>query len=404
MERVLIPLILAACGTPTERPETPAPPAAEVPGPAPADTGSPSQPDTPDDRDCDPVDRDGDGWSPCDGDCDDSWRAVFPGAPVDCTDGVDTDCDGLPDCGFAGAMGVDRAVALVEGEHPGDALALLGEADDANGDGTTDLLLGRSPDAPESDIGCGAVYLVTTPRTGTDSVGGVSTVIEGTGQCIGSAAAAFDAGEDGVQDVLVGLEGDSEALTSPGGALLVRAPAGAMGTEDAVAALWGEGGPDRAGATVLVAPDLTGDGVVDVLVGAPKHAAGARNGGALYLTGLPLEGDLALAEADAKIVGTVFGQEAGTTAVVADMDGDGGRRAVPGCAGDPGDREHHRRAGAGTGVPLRRRALGHAAGGGRRRGLHGRSSPGRGRARAGRDPRRGRRRTGRPGGGGPGRG
>src|SRR4029079_7370794 len=41
---------------------------------------------------CDPVDRDGDGYSACMGDCDDTSRAVHPGAMEIC-DGLDDDCN-----------------------------------------------------------------------------------------------------------------------------------------------------------------------------------------------------------------------------------------------------------------------------------------------------------------------
>ena len=44
------------------------------------------------DPDCS-VDRDGDGFSPCNGDCDDDDPEVFPGAEDPCN-GVDNDCDG----------------------------------------------------------------------------------------------------------------------------------------------------------------------------------------------------------------------------------------------------------------------------------------------------------------------
>ncbi|MFK7989449.1 MAG: MopE-related protein [Sandaracinaceae bacterium] len=42
---------------------------------------------------CDPVDRDGDGFSECEGDCDTTSGAIHPGRPEACDDEVDNDCD-----------------------------------------------------------------------------------------------------------------------------------------------------------------------------------------------------------------------------------------------------------------------------------------------------------------------
>ena len=41
-------------------------------------------------------DIDGDGYSEIDGDCDETNRSIYPGAPDPC-DGVDQNCDGVPD-------------------------------------------------------------------------------------------------------------------------------------------------------------------------------------------------------------------------------------------------------------------------------------------------------------------
>ena len=46
------------------------------------------------------IDGDKDGFSSCPGanaDCDDANPVIFPGAPVDCANGKDNDCDGIVD-------------------------------------------------------------------------------------------------------------------------------------------------------------------------------------------------------------------------------------------------------------------------------------------------------------------
>jgi len=57
---------------------------------------------------CDPVDDDGDGYSECDGDCDDTLDFVHPGALEICGDGLDENCDGAtdlqPPCGGLGTF------------------------------------------------------------------------------------------------------------------------------------------------------------------------------------------------------------------------------------------------------------------------------------------------------------
>ncbi len=69
---------------------------------------------TPDDEDCDPADSqlnqddlDDDGYSNCDGDCDDDDPTVHPGAEDVDHDGVDSDCDGFAEPAVAWVEEVD---------------------------------------------------------------------------------------------------------------------------------------------------------------------------------------------------------------------------------------------------------------------------------------------------------
>ncbi|MEQ1501732.1 MAG: putative metal-binding motif-containing protein [Myxococcota bacterium] len=50
------------------------------------------------------VDADGDGFTPRDGDCDDTSSAARPGLAEVCEDRIDNDCDGLPDGGCDDAV------------------------------------------------------------------------------------------------------------------------------------------------------------------------------------------------------------------------------------------------------------------------------------------------------------
>lgn len=54
-----------------------------------------------------PNDRDGDGWTPDGGDCNDHDASVHPEAPEDNCDGVDSNCDGIVEAAMVGGLGYD---------------------------------------------------------------------------------------------------------------------------------------------------------------------------------------------------------------------------------------------------------------------------------------------------------
>ncbi len=67
-------------------------------GPLPDNGGGETPIDAGNEDPIDPhVDKDGDGWTPAQGDCDDNDPTVYPGAPIVCNDGKDNNCNGFID-------------------------------------------------------------------------------------------------------------------------------------------------------------------------------------------------------------------------------------------------------------------------------------------------------------------
>ena len=98
----------------------------------------------------------------------------------------------------------------------------------------------------------------------------------------------------------------------------------AFDLRDADAVLLGENHDDHAGASVCAAGDVNGDGLNDVLVGAP-YFDGAENAvGAAYLVLSPTAGIQSLSGSDAKLVGSVSGGLAAySVSIAGDTNSDG---------------------------------------------------------------------------------
>ncbi len=340
------------------------------------------------DQDCDGDDQDadGDGFAAQvvgGQDCDDAEPTVNPDAIELCGNGVDDDCDGVADpCAAAamveGAAAGDRAgiaVAglgdidgdtladwLVGGDHAGaggagaawvlsgplsgtaslaDQLQLTGPEDgghlghavagpgDLDGDGLGDLLV-AAPDADGGGgSGSGAVWLLSGPLSAggdVDSLAWGLLVGEDADDRAGSAVAgAGDINGDGWLDLVVGASNADPASTRSGSVYLVHGPV--SGTLD----LWladgkvaGESAGDEAGAALAGVGDVDGDGLDDVLVGAPQQRGGGDWPGAGYLLLGPGTALSDLGDAHAKLVGTAPADRAGAAVGRAgDVDGDG---------------------------------------------------------------------------------
>ena len=278
------------------------------------------------DNDCDAItedepDNDGDGYTVCE-DCDDSEALVNEGMDEICGDGLDNDCDGtLNDCRLEGDIPLSMADVKLVGEdsdeYAGESVASVGDMD---GDGMDEILVG----APYA-MYRGAVYVIDDPQ-GPEldlSMYTARLLAERLSSEAGrSVSGAGDVNGDSIPDIVIGAP---NYMDDRGAAYVVEGPlSGEIDLENATARLLGPAGADEeCGYVVAGGGDATGDGLDDVLVGAPG-ADGYT--GRVYLAPGPLAGEYLLdtdpdiLQIDAEHFGVGMGESA---AFVGDIDLDG---------------------------------------------------------------------------------
>jgi len=281
------------------------------------------------------ADADGDGFSSCDGDCDDDDADRRP----DATDGLlaDNDCDGetasslsLADYEFVGEMG------KVKKNMPDYAGRRVATAGDVDGDGLDDILIGaRGNDDGGWDAG--KTYLILGRSLDDDSTIDLSSAdYEFVGEydhdyAGNSVATAGDVDGDGRDDVLVGAYGNDDGGNSAGKACLFLASS--LGGDSSIELssadyeFVGENESDYAGVTVATAGDVDGDGLDDILVGADRNDDAGNSAGKAYLilgSSLGNNPSINLSSADYELVGENDHDYAGSSVATAgDVDGDG---------------------------------------------------------------------------------
>ncbi len=259
-------------------------------------------------------------------DCDDADPAMSPSESETCNDGLDNNCDGTAyGCGPIGDLTGTDAGAVVYGEgaydYAGQAVRIAG---DVNRDGVDDVLVG-APSVDDGGSDAGAAYLVLGPLSGEAALKDPQAKLigESSGDEAGTAvAAAGDIDGDGMADLLV-------AAPEADRAYLIHGPvSGTMSLGDADAVISGESERDEAGFDLTGGVDATGDGRVDLLLGAPDEDTFAFQAGAAYLVAGPISGDMDLGDAAVIFRGEGSNDYAGTgVALVGDVGGTG----LPGC-------------------------------------------------------------------------
>ena len=303
-----------------------------------------------------------------DTDCDDSSPAVFPGAEEQCGTGRLENCSLEPTtvfelCGPGGVDSVSGAALVLEGSSAGDRVGdRIAAAGDIDGDGADDLLM-SSPDAGPGGTGAGAVWLIPGTANGITEVDAASSAVLIGAEGMGFGAALLTPGDldgDGQDDIIVGataggngeiiamlgpISGSIEAeearwatwaapteaeagsalvaggfgtaaglaiaVGAPGGALsgvfLVTPPSAGGGDLETQAHLSADREGSEAGVTLSSAGDVNGDGVEDLLIGAPADDRITQNGGVAFLFRGPVTADASLEDAHALFRGSRTG-------------------------------------------------------------------------------------------------
>ena len=284
----------------------------------------------------DELDGDGDGHVPCLGDCDDANTAVYPGA-WDVAGGLDADCGGT-----SGNDGLAGASVTFGGTVAGDVYGRAVASADIDGDGLDDVFIG----APAGgQVGGGAStegrihgflgsQLTAPGLPSTFDPGEAFVTIVGEAAFDGAGTSIASLGDidgDGRDELVIGAPGHDGAGQNAGRVYLVggvNLAAGGTYALSGAARRWDGAAGEEAGTSVSAGSDATGDGIADVLIGAPgRTAAGPWTGGAYLVSGAsvgPVGASSLTTTATWILNGEVEGDFAGTSvALGGDVNGDG---------------------------------------------------------------------------------
>ncbi|MEM8748395.1 MAG: integrin alpha, partial [Actinomycetota bacterium] len=288
-----------------------------------------------------------------------------PNGDGDPRDARDIDQDGQPDyldiearASTAAAVSEQKisetqgalSATLADSDWFGASTASIGDVD---GDGIADLAVGAPYDG-DGGTSRGAVYVLFLNADGSvraeqkisSTAGGLVGPLSN-GDLFGDGLAnAGDVDGDGVNDLLVGAPRDGDGGVDRGAAyVLFLNDDGTVRDEQKLSSLSGGLGVsltdgDRFGSDVTSLGDLDGDGVVDVVVGAPRDDSAGTNRGAAHVLFLNSNGTVKTAQTISDTSGglgaaldddDLFGSD---LAGLGDLDGDGNVDLAVGAIGD----------------------------------------------------------------------
>ncbi len=224
---------------------------------------------------------------------------------------------------ITGNLNAANADAIISAEAFGDNLGFsVASAGDVNDDGFDDVLIGaRGNDTP--GIQAGRVYLFLGPISGNRPATSADAIISGGAfEEVGRAVApAGDLDGDGFDDILLGT--DLGGPSDEGQAFLFYGPiSGPLPVTSADAIINGTFASESLGASVAPAGDVNGDGIGDIVVGAPHFPLGSNGTGRAYVFYGPISGVISAASANAILFGEGLNDSFGTSVAAGDVNGD----------------------------------------------------------------------------------
>lgn len=227
---------------------------------------------------------------------------------------------------------------VLTGSEVGHSVAIL---EDLNGDGYAEVLVGDASYGSTGEF-TGSAYLFHGPVYGFVSTTEAVLTLNGEASLDAAGVSVCNSGDlnnDGMLDVLIGASGYDYGDQDTGAVYVVFLPrSGTMSLSEANVRITGESRGDHAGHAVAGGFDFNGDGLSDVLVGAPQNEENGSESGAAYLIYGPLQSDVELVDADL----TIRGDEAHTrlgdsVASAGDVNGDGLNDIIVGATEIGGD-------------------------------------------------------------------
>ncbi len=255
----------------------------------------------------------------------------------------DADADAEPGTAarWSGVYNVPNGAITLDGHRSADSTGFSVAFLDQNGDGQQDLLV-AAPWADDGATDAGAVYVVHGPVDAdgvlsTDAAARVEGLASSDRIGRGGLAALGDHDGDGAEEFAV--SGAFETSSPDSGEVYLYS-GGLTGAQSVSAALstWnGETNADAFGTAVGAAGDVSGDGLPDLVAGAPTSEAAASGGGAAYvITGVE-PGAHDASEAPVRLYGDGAGEACGTSVGrLGDINGDGLDDVGVGCPGYTG--------------------------------------------------------------------